>query len=150
MASAMSSSLLFKYWPNLMASSTVALLTSTFLKQNLLKDLAYSPVTGQSSGLSLSQYFDGCLSISCILYSCSLLTDLFNVTDTLTGFFLVVVLCIVISLALISIALVAGSWGVIIVEVVFVFILLVIRVIVLTFVIWVLDVCFIYFYFLLS
>ena len=62
MASAMSSLLLFKYWPNLMASSTIALLTSTFFGQNLLKDLAYSPVAGRSSGLSLSRYCDGCLS----------------------------------------------------------------------------------------
>ena len=66
MASAMSSSLLFKYWPNLMASSTVASLISTFLGQNLLNDLAYFPVAGLSSGLSLSQYCDGCLSTSCI------------------------------------------------------------------------------------
>ena len=85
MASAMSSSLLFKYWPNLMASSTVASLTSTFLGQNLLNDFAYSPVAGLSSDFSLSQYCDGCLSTSCILYSCSLLTGPFNVTDMLNG-----------------------------------------------------------------
>ena len=64
--------------------------------------------------------------------------------------FLVVVLCVVISLALVSIALVASSCATIIVEVVFVFILLVIRVIVLTFVIWILNMCFIYFYFFQS
>ena len=61
-----------------------------------------------------------------------------------------VVLCIVISLALVSTVLVAGSWDAIIVEVVFVFIFLVIRVIVLTFVIWISNVCFIYFYFFQS
>ena len=60
-------------------------LTSTFLGQNLLNDLAYSPVAGQSSGLSLSRYCDGCLRTSCILYSCSLLTGPFSMTDTLTG-----------------------------------------------------------------
>ena len=53
-----------------------------------------------------------------------------------------VVLCIVISLALVSIVLVVGSWVArIIAEVLFVFILLVIRVIVLIFVIWILNVC---------
>ena len=55
MALAMSSLLLCKYWLNLMASSTVASLTSTFLGQNLLRDLTYSPVAGRSSGLSLSR-----------------------------------------------------------------------------------------------
>ena len=100
--------LLFKYWLNLMASSTIASLTSTFLGQNLLKDLAYSPVTGRSSGLSLSWYCDGCLSTSCILYSCFLLTGPFNVTY-IDWLLLMVVPCIVISLALVSIALVVGS-----------------------------------------
>ena len=60
MASAMSSLLLFKKWPYLIASSTVASLTSTFLGWNLLKAFAYSPFTGRSSGLILSLYCDGC------------------------------------------------------------------------------------------
>ena len=60
------------------------------------------------------------------------------------------VLCVVISLALVSIVLVAGSCAAIIVEVVFAFILLVIRIIVLTFVIWIPDVCLIFFYFFQS
>ena len=83
MASAMSSSLFLRYWLNLMTSSTVALFTSTFLGQNLLNIFAYSPVTGWSSGLILSLYCDGCLSTSCILYNCSFVTGLLNVTDTL-------------------------------------------------------------------
>ena len=86
MASAMSSSLFFKNWPYLIASSTVASLTSTFLGQNLLKAVTYSPFTGWSSGLILSLYCDGCLSTSWILYSCSLLTGPCSVTDTLTSF----------------------------------------------------------------
>ena len=62
-----------------------------------------------------------------------------------------VALGIVISLALVSIVLVVGSWVArIIAEVLFVFILLVIRVIILTFVIWILNVCLIYFYFILT
>ena len=62
-----------------------------------------------------------------------------------------VVLCIVISLALVSIVVVVGSWVARnIAEVLFVFILLVIRVIVLTFIIWISNVCFIYFYFILT
>ena len=48
-------------WLNPTTSSIVALLTSTFLRQNLLKDLAYSPVAGCSLGGSLSLYCDGCL-----------------------------------------------------------------------------------------
>ena len=60
MASAMSSSLFFKNWPYLIASSTVASLTSTFLGWNLLKAVGYSPLTGWSSGLILSLYCDGC------------------------------------------------------------------------------------------
>ena len=64
---------------------------------------------------------------------------------------MMVVLGIVISLALVSIILVAGSWVArIIAEVLFVFILLVIRVIILTFVIWIPNACFIYFYFILT
>ena len=60
MASVMSSSLFFKNWPYLIASSTVASLTYTFLGQNLLKAVAYSPLIGWSSGLILSLYCDGC------------------------------------------------------------------------------------------
>ena len=86
MASAMSSLLFFKKWPYLIASSTVASLTSTFLGWNLLKAFTYSPYTGHSSGLILSLYCDGCLSTSCLLYSCSLLTGPCSMTDTLTGF----------------------------------------------------------------
>ena len=86
MVSAMSSSLFFKNWPYLIASSTVASLTSTFLGWDLLKAVTYSPFTGWSSGLTLSLYCDGCLSTSWILYSCSLLTGPCSVTDTLTGF----------------------------------------------------------------
>ena len=56
---------------------------------------------------------------------------------------------IVISLA--SIVLIVVSWVArIIAEVLFVFVLLVIRVIILTFVIWISNVCFIYFYFILT
>ena len=80
------SDVFFKNWRYLIASSTVASLTSTFLGQNLLKAVAYSPFTGWSSGLILSLYCDGCLSTSWILYSCSLLTSPCSVTDTLTGF----------------------------------------------------------------
>ena len=62
-----------------------------------------------------------------------------------------VALGIVISLALVSIVLVVGSWVArIIAEVLFVFVLLVIRVIILTFVICIPNVCFIYFYFILT
>ena len=86
MASAISSSLFFKNWPYLIASSTVASLSSTFLGQNLLKAVTYSPLTGWSSGLIQSLYCDGCLSTSWIFYSWSLLTSPCSVTDTLTGF----------------------------------------------------------------
>ena len=62
-----------------------------------------------------------------------------------------VVLYVVISLALVSIVLVVGSWVArIIAEVLLVFVLLVFRVIILTFVIWIPNVCFIYFYFILT
>ena len=62
-----------------------------------------------------------------------------------------VVLYVVISLALVSIVLVVGSWFArIIAEVLLVFVLLVFRVIILTFVIWIPNVCFIYFYFILT
>ena len=62
-----------------------------------------------------------------------------------------VALGIVIFLALVSIVLVVGSWVArIIAEVLFVFVLLVIRVIILTFVIWISNVCFFYSYFILT
>ena len=61
-----------------------------------------------------------------------------------------VVLGIVISLALVSIVLVVSSRVAITVEVIFVFILLVIKVIILTFVVWIPNVCFIYFYLILT
>ena len=54
-------------------------------------------------------------------------------------------------ISLVSIVLVVVSWVArIIAEVLFVFVLLVIRVIILTFVIWISNVCFIYFYFILT
>ena len=60
-----------------------------------------------------------------------------------------VVLGIIISL--VSIVLVVVSWVArIIAEVLFVFVLLVIRVIILTFVIWISNVCFVDFYFILT
>ena len=53
-ASAISSSLLFKKWPYLIASSTVASLTSTFLGQNLLKAFAYSTFSEKGDQLQKS------------------------------------------------------------------------------------------------
>ena len=50
--------------PKPTTSSTVASLTLTFLGQNLLNDLVYSPVAGRSLGGSLSLYGDGCLRTS--------------------------------------------------------------------------------------
>ena len=56
-----------------------------------------------------------------------------------------------IAVSLVSIALVVVSWVArIIAEVLFVFVLLIIRVIILTFVIWISNMCFIYFYFILT